>query len=1039
MSHIASLAFELWHFLKLGFCHSRFRTAIFLLTAPSAWSAVDSPITPDAAIQTFQLDKELSIELVAAEPLTTSPVALAWDDEERLFVVENRGYPTGMPDGTAGGRVAMLVDTNADGRMDQRTLFADDFSFPNGILPWDGGVFVTCAPDLFFLKDTTGDGQADLRQVVLTGFDTRSSTQLRVAHPTLGPDGWIYLTSGLARAGKITSPLHPERPPVTIGTDARFNPATYEIEPIDGRGQFGQTFDDWGNRFHCMNRVHIQHTVVPSWFLKRNPDLAFNETVQNVPEGMLDDLLKSKNVAARIYPISDNLTTADSHAGTFSAACGVHLYRGDNLPPDYYGDVFACDPTGNLVHRDRLTAIGPTFSSHMVNEGREFLASRDNWFRPVFLATGPDGAIYVADMYRLTIEHPDYLPEELRKRTDFDSGRDLGRIWRICSKTSGSRRPRNENVSTDPARASVSPIEKTINDLGHPNVWQRERAMRLLIANTMTNALPMLLDKLPQIEGKNDNEYFRNAHRQERLPRRDLLAVAKINALNTAVALSNWDFRKPGEDQPPSTSPPEQIRQLVQRIIAMTVDKSPAVRLTAFRHLRLIGPPGLDVAGEIIGVWSDDPNPAVRFQAGLTFGNWDGGSATKALARIALRDGENKWARAAFLSGIHGRETEIMNAVLRHPASPPPPELAHQLGRYFGRKQRGIIRVNGIHRTVDWSDAEAAWQISALSGMMEGVGLREFLTGDPPGLLQLGFSADQQTAIAGHARRLIGSGEKNSIVPRSAATVLATMGERVSQQLFDLLGPATSPDLALHALGLLIEAGDPAQLDRLTSEPVWRSLSPTARSIAIDAFLLRTESADVLWQAIEAEHIQASALSLSQRDRLKKRVSSQHRESADQLFAQAGGDRMRVYREMKEVASLPGDPANGQLLFRQHCASCHRLDREGFSVGPDLFGIRNQPKEAILLHILIPNQEVYPGFAAVTIETSDDRSLTGIIRSENDNSVTLVQAQGLEETLPRSAILSLTTGTVSLMPDGFEQVTTRQGMADLLACLKGEQ
>jgi len=155
--------------------------------------------------------------------------------------------------------------------------------------------------------------------------------------------------------------------------------------------------------------------------------------VQNVPETMVTDLIggANQNFAARLYPISDNLTTADSHVGTFTAACAVHIYRGDALPAEYRGDAFACDPTANLVHRDQLTPVGPTFASRMSNEGREFLASPDNWFRPVFLAIGPDRALYVCDMYRKTIEHPDYLPVEVRKRTDFVSGRDLGRIWRV--------------------------------------------------------------------------------------------------------------------------------------------------------------------------------------------------------------------------------------------------------------------------------------------------------------------------------------------------------------------------------------------------------------------------------------------------------------------------------------------------------------------------------------------------------------------------------------------------------------------------------
>src|SRR5207249_3512669 len=135
--------------------------------------------------------------------------------------------------------------------------------------------------------------------------------------------------------------------------------------------------------------------------------------------------------AARVFPISANITTADSHAGTFTAACGVLVYRGTALPPEYYGAIFSCEPTGNLVHYDKLTPHGACFLARRSPQNIEFLASTDNWFRPVFLANGPDGGLYICDMYRKTIEHPEYLPEEVRKRTDFESGKGLGRIWRV--------------------------------------------------------------------------------------------------------------------------------------------------------------------------------------------------------------------------------------------------------------------------------------------------------------------------------------------------------------------------------------------------------------------------------------------------------------------------------------------------------------------------------------------------------------------------------------------------------------------------------
>ena len=180
-------------------------------------------LAPDAALKAFEVADGLRVELVAAEPLVESPCAMAFDERGRLFVAENRGYPstTNPPQGD----IALLEDTDGDGRMDKRTVFADGLTFPNGVMPWRGGLIVTCAPDVLYFKDTDGDGKADERTVLLTGFATTGSTQLRVNAPTLGPDGWIYLAAGLS-GGEITCPSHPERAALHMTADVRFHPDT---------------------------------------------------------------------------------------------------------------------------------------------------------------------------------------------------------------------------------------------------------------------------------------------------------------------------------------------------------------------------------------------------------------------------------------------------------------------------------------------------------------------------------------------------------------------------------------------------------------------------------------------------------------------------------------------------------------------------------------------------------------------------------------------------------------------------------------------
>src|SRR6266542_339007 len=474
----------------MRFLFSRRRTSGLLLTiclalVAALWTAradgppkkpepPRSPLTPDQARPAFRVAPGLRVDLVAAEPQIESPVAIAFDEDGRLWVVEMRDYPNGPGRGKKPeGRIKILDDTDGDGFYETSTVFADGLLFANGLMPWRGGVVVTAAPHVAYLTDTDGDGKADKREILYEGFATENP-QLRVSHPVLGLDGWVYVANGL-RGGQIkpgerrgSSP--PSSKPISLaGMDFRFNLLDGRHEAISGMGQYGNCFDDWGRRFVCDNRHHLRHVVLDSRYIKRNPFLVVGEPVQDI--SVLED--GPLNSGGRIYPISRNWTTSNLHAGRFTAACGVHLYGGDLLPDKYRGAAFTCDPTGTPAHCEMLTEHGATFQSKPDRQGIEFLASPDDWFRPVSLAEGPDGALYVVDMYRAVIEHPEFMPPELQKRPDLTLGKDKGRIWRIVP----------EKHKTKALRPKLSTV-KTGDLADHflsPNVWERMTAHRLFL------------------------------------------------------------------------------------------------------------------------------------------------------------------------------------------------------------------------------------------------------------------------------------------------------------------------------------------------------------------------------------------------------------------------------------------------------------------------------------------------------------------------------------------------------------------------------
>jgi putative membrane-bound dehydrogenase-like protein len=971
--------------------------AVSLVAAASVHAAeIDGPLSPRESLQHFRLEEGLQLQLVAAEPLVVDPVATAFDADGRMFVAENRGYPTGPGEGRPpAGVVALLEDTDGDGVFDKRTNFAEGLSYPNGLLPWRGGIFVTCAPDIFYLKDTDGDNKADVRKVVLTGFSTKSTTQLRVSHPKLGLDGWVWVTAGL-QGGDVESPLNKQQAKVSYNkSDGRFHPDTFEFTTVSGQGQFGLTFDDYGNKFVCDNRTPIDHTVLQPHHLKRNPRYAFSQTVNTVGTDGAD---------AVVYPLSRDTTTAGFHPtlltklhlGSFTSACGTLVFRGNRLPATHYGNVFICEPAQNLVQRRIMTPTGGSFDARIAKDGEEFLATPDTWSRIVYADHGPEGGLYLTDFYRKTLDHPRYLPEHVRETADFISGNTQGRIYRVVSEAGSRRNWKSYSLAEAGA-------ERLVRELDIDNGWSRDTARRLLLERRDAGSVAPL----------------------RRLAAKGETSGGRVAAL---WLLANFD-------------------QLDEAMLYAAVsDKDPRVREAGMRlsEPRIKDDPAL---AERLMARGADADPKVAFHQALALGEFEGQAKLAVLAGIAFNTPEDQWTRVEALSSI-GSHTKAfaMNLLGLHylgnaARSRDLSALMNETGRILGASG-GPEDAQAVFSTAVRSaqPSDAAWQRSLLSGIADGLrskrsSLRALVSGSEAGArMKADVERIMSQAAADAGDTKASSRSRIAAVELLAHSDYATCGET----LLGLVGSREAIELQQAAIRSLTRIVDPKIGPALVEPGKWRGYPPTISRAVAGAMLSNSRLLPDLLEGMSSGVVQSWMVEPRRRASLLKHRDKRVQAMAKKVFGELeSGDRKQAYEEAKAVAAMKGDGVNGKAVYTRICAQCHVYEGLGAKVGPDLTGMRNQPAEALLMHIVMPNYEVVPGYTSYEIETRDDRSLSGLLASESDSSVTIRQAQGVEETVLRSNILSMRSTSLSLMPEQLEKTISKQELADLLAFLKG--
>ncbi|MFP6770404.1 MAG: hypothetical protein VB859_19675, partial [Planctomycetaceae bacterium] len=669
----------------------------------------------------------------------------------------------------------------------------------------------------------------------------------------------------------------------------------------------------------------------------------------------------------------------ETSGGYFTSGCGTEIYQGRLFPREMVGQLFCCEPSNNVIHRSRLTLDGAVYRARrMANEARsEFLASADPWFRPVNLRVGPDGAMYIVDMYREIVEDYSAIPRFLQQRYGLSGGRKLGRIWRLIPEKTRLR-PR-----VDWQTASNRVLLEALRD---ENAWRRFTAQRMLIGRGGRTAADGLAKMV----------------RKGRSP------AGRLHALYT---LDGLGVLQPAE------------------IIAALDDSDPGVRIHALQLSEKVLPDGADTIRRVAQL-TTAPEPRVRLQAALTLGESKLDSADSALLELARRFGHEQWMSAAVLSGASDRAGRLLAGLLS----------GKTVGR-GGRELVGPLAATlaGRRRISEWTavlDAvvphDVAVKTACLEGLASGLaGSTEKLEGGEPTWTALArLVADRSPPIRhlsiGLAARL-GFGNRPAI--RREMQRAMTLAQDVRVAIPDRIAAVrllafASFDQAAATFGKLLDPGQPltVQLAAVAAmnatagrKPVlamlkgWSRYTPRLRKDVLDAVMSREDRLPVLVDALEKKTVAVAQMNASRRERLTAARDSKVSSRARRLFAERPLEaelRARVARYQKALKGKR-NLKQGREVFARHCLACHRLKKEGYVVGPDLGSVIKKPDEALLLEFLNPSATIEPAYQSYTVVTTAGRIFTGTMAAESATSLTLRKEKGMTDTVLRKEIESV--------------------------------
>jgi len=639
-------------------------------------------LTPEKSLESFQVQDGFKVEIFATEPHVKDPVSMLFDEEGNVFVVEMPDYPYKPEPGQGKGRIKLLKDSDGDGRIDQSTVFAENLSEATSILPWKGGLLVTAAPHILYMKDTNHDARADTQETLFSGFFENNS-EAQITNLTFSIDNWIYAANH-GQAGEVTFSRKPDAPSLAMGgADFRFRLDKDAFEQTTGPAQFGLAINEWGHRFITQNTIHIRHAVMPWRYMHRHPYLPSTTGALNISDHDLrmfqrtpPPYWRAERTRRRQQRYDEqNLDRVEYAEDHFTGASGGTVYAGDAFPKAYHGNIFTGDVAGNLVHRDVITPLddSPTYVAQRDDNelDKEFLAAADPWFRPANFTVGPDGYLYVIDMYRQHIETPLSIPEDLKEDMDFYNGSEMGRIYRIVPENAENRGNIRPNLRDEPAEALVAL-------LAHPNQWWRLQAQRLLLEKQDKSVVAAVRTMFMQ-------------HESPKARLHALYVLEGLDALNAEIAKQAMKDAHPGVREH-GVMLSEQFPECIPQLMA--------------------------------GI--DDPSVRVAFQASLSAGAFDNEQAINTLAKALGQYGENVWFRTAVLSAEAGTTIDLLKELetqtFFQETAPWKLTFLEDFCNVTGRRnQPGEITLLITTLTSPSLAVSADWQKAGVKGMSEGL------------------------------------------------------------------------------------------------------------------------------------------------------------------------------------------------------------------------------------------------------------------------------------------------------------------------------